>query len=229
MSDPKQGDSAVKKARVFLVDDHPVVRNGLAELINLQSDLTVCGEAEDMHGASKGIADLKPDIAVVDLSLDKDVSGLELIKNIKLKYPDLVVLVLSMYDEMVYAGRALRAGASGYVTKHEAMETVLTAIRQVWSGEIYVSGKVVKQVLSGVAGGRIHEAKFPTDCLTDREMEILQLIGRGFGTSRIAEQLYISAKMVETHRMHIKQKLHLTNSAELIEYAVQWARTQEQG
>ncbi len=229
MSTIGQNDGTKGKATVLLVDDHPVVRDGLAGLINHQSDMVVCGAAEDVKGALKKIAELTPDVAVVDISLDRDMGGLDLIVEAKSRFPDLIILVLSMHDESVYASRALRAGASGYVTKQEAMETVLTAIRQILKGQIYASEKVVSQVMSGLVGGRPQKDGFALDRLTNREIEILQLIGRGISTRRIAEKLFLSVKTVETHRMHIKEKLNLADAAELREYAIEWARTQEPG
>jgi len=221
--------SPKSKAKVLLVDDHPVVRRGLAELIDQEPDLAVCGEAEDASEALKAIARSQPDVAIIDISLSKDMSGIELIKNIKVRFPKLTVLVLSMHDETVFAQRALRAGARGYIMKEQAMETVLTAVRQVLDGELYVSEKLAKKMLSGVIDGGSQADRFPVERLTDRELEILQLIGRGLGTSQIAQKLHLSVKTVETHRAHVKEKLDLADSAALTEYAIQWAQSERIG
>jgi len=211
-----------QKARVLLVDDHPVVRLGLAQLINMQDDLAVCADAADARDALQAAAQAHPDIAIVDISLDKDMGGIELIKDLKTYYPKLPVLALSMYDESIFAERALRAGAKGYVMKEADTPTLLAAIRQVLQGEIWLSHKMASIMLSGVISNKDDKNKFPTDQLTDRELEVLQLIGRGMGTSQIAEKLYLSVKTIETYRGRIKEKLQLTTAAELVEFAIQW-------
>lgn len=219
---PKENIAARKaKSRILLVDDHPIVRQGLEEMINHENDLMVCGTAEDLHKALDQIAALKPDLVMVDISL-KGSNGIELLKNIKVRYPKLLVLMLSMHDESLYAVRALRAGASGYVMKQEATDTVLTAIRQVLNGEIYLSEKMEKKMMQQLVGGRTARTGSPLEDLSDRELEVFGLIGQGHGTRQIAEQLHLSIKTIESHRAHIKEKLNLKNATELVQHAIQW-------
>jgi len=213
-----------KSARILIVDDHPVVRQGLALLIGQQEDLSVCGEAEDAARAITAIEALKPDLVLVDVSL-KGTDGIDLTKDIKGRFPALPVLVLSMLDESFYAERALRAGAKGYVMKQEATDKVLTAIRRVLSGEVFVSDKMVNRMLHKIAGDTASGGS-PVDLLSDREMTVFQLIGNGHSTARIAEELHLSVKTVETHRAHIKEKLNLADAAELSGYAGQWLSRQ---
>jgi DNA-binding NarL/FixJ family response regulator len=205
-----------------VIDDHPIVRERLAELINQESDLVVCGEAEDSHQARKAVAELQPDIAIVDITL-KDTYGIELIKEFKDRYPTLPMLVLSMHDESLYAERALRAGARGYLTKQEATKKVIDAIRRVLAGEIYASEKLAATILQKVAGRKTAGGGSPTDVLTDRELEVFQLLGQGKTVKEIANSLFVSAKTVEAHREHIKQKMKFKSSAELLRYAIQSA------
>jgi DNA-binding NarL/FixJ family response regulator len=217
---PPPAAPSARKNKVLLVDDHPMVRERLSELINEEPDLIVCGEAEDGHGALDAVEKQKPDVAVVDITL-KDTYGIELIKDLKIRHPNLPVLVLSMHDESMYAERALRAGARGYLTKQEATRKVLDAIRQVLRGDIYVSEKMAATLLRRVAGAkREDEQQSPTSRLTDRELEIFQLIGQGLSTRQIAENLHLSVKTVEAHKAHIKEKLNLKSSPELLRYAI---------
>jgi len=213
------------KARVLVVDDHPIVRQGLVQLINQEADLVVCGDAENAHKAIEAIKLLKPDVAVVDISL-KSINGLELIKNIKVDHPKLPILVLSMHDEGLYAERALRAGAKGYIMKQEATENMLMAIRRVLKGEIYVSEKMGAKMLHQLVDGRQDAGSSPLDRLSDRELEVFQLIGQGLGTRQIAEQLHLSVKTIESYREHIKEKMKLKNATELVQHAVQWVKTE---
>jgi DNA-binding NarL/FixJ family response regulator len=213
---------APAKKKVLVIDDHPIVRERLAELINQQPDLAVCGEAEDSHQARKAVAELQPDIAIVDITL-KDTYGIELIKEFKDRYPKLPMLVLSMHDEALYGERALRAGARGYLTKQEATKKVIDAIRKVLAGEIYTSEKMAASILQKVAGAKTEGGGSPTDVLTDRELEVFQLLGQGKTVKEIAESLFVSAKTVEAHREHIKQKMNFKSSAELLRYAIQFA------
>ncbi len=224
-ADAKNDDG---KKRVAVIDDHPIVRRGLSELIAHQVDLTVCGEAEDAAGALKMIAEAGPDIAVVDISL-KDSSGIELIKDLKIRFPDLLVLVLSMHDESFYAERVLRAGARGYVTKEEATESVIVAIRKLLDGEIYLSEKMASKMLSKFVDGPSEAGGLPVDRLTDRELEVFELIGRGIGTRQIAENLHLSVKTIESHRENIKRKLKLDNATELLQHAVKWVQIEQAG
>jgi DNA-binding NarL/FixJ family response regulator len=212
------------KLQVVLVDDHPIVRKGLAQMIARELDMEVCGEAENAAEALKAIAVCKPDIAVVDLSL-KGTSGLELLKDIKVRFPKLPVLVLSMYDESMYAERALRAGAKGYLMKEEATEKVLAAIRGILAGQIYLSEAMASRLLHLAVGGRATGAISPTERLSDRELEVFQLIGQGYGNTDIAQQLHLSPKTVETYRAHIKEKLGLSGATELLQHAIQWAQS----
>jgi DNA-binding NarL/FixJ family response regulator len=207
---------------VLVIDDHPIVRERLAELINQEADLMVVAEAEDSHQARKAVADHQPDIAIVDITL-KDTYGIELIKEFKDRYPKLPMLVLSMHDEALYGERALRAGARGYLTKQEATKKVVDAIRKVLVGEIYTSDKMAASILQKVAGGKAPGGGSPTDVLTDRELEVFQLLGQGKTVKEIAENLFVSAKTVEAHREHIKQKMNFKTSAELLRYAIQFA------
>jgi DNA-binding NarL/FixJ family response regulator len=203
------------------VDDHPIVRERLAELISQEADLAVCGEAEDAREALAAVKALSPDIAIVDITL-KDTYGIELIKQLKELYPRLPVLVLSMHDESLYGERALRAGAKGYLTKQEATKKVIDAIRRVLAGEIYVSEKLSATLLRKVAGVKSEGGGTPVDVLTDRELEVFQLLGQGLSVRQIAENLFVSAKTVEAHREHIKQKLKLKTSSELLRYAIEY-------
>jgi DNA-binding NarL/FixJ family response regulator len=212
----------VEKRRVFVVDDHPIVRQGLALLINQQPDLTVCGEAEEVHAALQKIATCKPDIVVVDISLNGP-DGLELLKSIRARDASLPVLILSMHEESIYAERALRAGANGYIMKQEATETVLVALRRIINREIYVSESVANKMLRRYISGSATAKQSPIAELSDRELEVFRLIGEGHSTRRIAEELHLSVKTVESYQAHIKEKLSLRSARELVQHAIQWA------
>ncbi len=222
----KQTKTANVKTQIVVVDDHPIVRQGLTELLNREDDLIVCGQAEDAHQAMQAIKKLKPDIAIVDISL-KETSGMELIKDIKAQYPNLSVLALSMHDEAVYAERVLRAGADGYIMKAEATENIITAIRKVLSGQIYLSDRMAPKMVRKLVGVAPNVGASPIDCLSNRELEVFGLIGRGYATRQIAEKLYLSIKTIETYRAHIKEKLNLADAAELLQYAIQWVKSQD--
>jgi DNA-binding NarL/FixJ family response regulator len=209
------------KRTVLIVDDHPIVRQGLALLINREPDLTVCGDAEESGAALRRIEELKPDLVVVDISLNGP-DGLDLMKNIRARDPNLPVLILSMLDESLYAERALRAGASGYIMKQEATERVLVAIRRILGGDVYVSDRMANRMLHRFVGGAQVEPPSPVAGLTDRELEVFRLIGDGHGTRQIAEELHISVKTVESYQAHIKEKLSLKNARELVQRAIQW-------
>lgn len=209
------------KHRVLLIDDHPILRRGLAQLINQEADLMVCGEADEAPKAFDAVATMKPDVALVDISL-KGGNGLELIKNIKARFPELPLLVLSMHDESLYAERALRAGSLGYVMKEVAIENVITAIRRVLAGEIFLSDKMKARLLNQYVSGRGKKAGSPIETLTDRELEVFRLIGEGRGTRQIAGDLHLSVRTVEAYREYIKDKLNLKNSTELVQHAFQW-------
>ena len=214
------------KTRVLLVDDHPMIRQGLAALINEEPNLTVCGETGSSRQGLKLIATLKPNLAILDISLDEQ-DGIELIKEVRAQFPQVQVLILSMHDEGIYAERALRAGASGYVMKVEAAETVMAAIRRVLAGKIYISEKLTEQLLQGVATVRKNArgSESPVERLTDRELEIFRHLAEGMRVREIAAQLFISVKTVESHRVNIKGKLGLKTSAELLRYAIQYSRS----
>ncbi len=214
-------NSTTKKKTVFLVDDHPIVRQGLTLLINQEPDLAVCGQAEEMYAALQAIQTFRPDIMIVDISLNGP-DGLELLKNIRMKYSGMPVLILSMHDETIYAERALRAGANGYIMKQEATEKVLTALRRILGGEIYVSDRVGNHMLQHYVRGASLSAQSSVAELTDRELEVFRLIGEGHGTRQIAEELHLSVKTVESYQAHIKEKLSLRSARELVQHAIQW-------
>jgi DNA-binding NarL/FixJ family response regulator len=208
-------------AQIVIVDDHPIVRHGLAQLINDETGLNVCGSAATAAEALGLLGETEPDLAIVDLSLG-DESGLDLVKTLHAQHPDLPVLVLSMHDEAYYADRVLRAGAMGYIMKQEAAEQMISAIHQVLSGKVYLSESMAASMLTRFVGRKVVRGGTPVDHLTDRELQVLGLIGKGLGTRQIAEKLHLSVKTIENHREHIKAKLKLRTSAELVRYAVRW-------
>ena len=221
MAQAKPTQAKDNRTRVLLVDDHAVVRYGIAQLINREPDLMVCGEEEDAAKALSAITRLKPDLVIADISL-KDSSGLELMRNIKAQYSGMPVLVVSAHDETIYAEIAFRAGALGYLTKESALEKIITAIRRVLSGAIYVSDALGAKMLQQQVRGQKDINESPVKTLSDREMEVFQLIGRWKKTKEIAQELHLSIKTIETYREHIKAKLGLKNSAELSRHAAQW-------
>jgi DNA-binding NarL/FixJ family response regulator len=212
---------ADRKRRVFLVDDHPLVREGLANLINQQKDLVVCGEAEDSAGAIAGIAMHSPEVALIDISL-KNESGLELVKNLEAQFPLVALVVLSMHDEALYAERALRAGARGYVMKRETTKSVLTAIRRVLEGGVYVSDRVVNRMARRMSSPRKTATSSPVEQLSDRELEIFRLLGQGRTTSQIAEDLHLSLKTVQAYCARAKEKFGVDSLGELLRAAIRW-------
>lgn len=213
------------QTKILLIDDHPLLRTGIAQLIGQQKDLVVCGEVDDSLKALDAIEQTNPDIVVLDITLKK-MSGIEVLKHIKVRFPRVKVLILSMHDETLYAPRALRAGASGYIMKQEAAENVITAIRKILSGEVYISERMATQMLSRMVGGRATPISSPVDLLSDRELEVFTLLGKGDGTRDIAEKLNLSVKTIESHRAHIKEKLNLKNATELVRHAVQWVASE---
>ncbi len=217
-----------RKAKVFLVDDHPLVREHLRALIEREADLGVCGEAADAPTALELISRQAPDLAILDISLKRS-SGLELIKHLKELCPKLRVLVLSMHDEMLYAERSLRAGAMGYITKEEATVNVLSAIRKVLAGQVYLSERMAGRMMKKMVGGTTEEPGSPLEVLTDRELEVFQLLGRGIGTRQIAEELRVGIKTVESYRARIKEKLQLADGNQLLQHAIQWVQNSNRG
>jgi DNA-binding NarL/FixJ family response regulator len=216
---------AKRQYRVFLVDDHPLVRERLGELINGEADMLVCGEAADATQAMDEISRARPDIVIVDLTL-KNSHGLELIKAIQAAHAQVPVLVLSMHEESLYAERVLRAGALGYISKQEATGKVLIAIRQVLSGQVYLSEGMSERIVRKLVLGH-RDSAASMDRLTDRELEVFQLIGKGVSTRRIAEDLHVGIKTVESYRARIKQKLHLDDGTQLLQHATQWVHSLE--
>ena len=213
--------------KIIIVDDHPIVRQGLADLVNQEPDLKVCAQAEDALQAVALIKKFTPHLAVVDIAL-KDSSGIDLIKDIKIQFPHLLVLALSMHDESLYAERVLRAGAKGYIMKQEATEEVIGAIRKVLDGGIYLSDKMAGKMMRKLVGQPAQPAVYTVESLSDRELEVFLLIGEGFSTRRIAEKLFLSVKTIETYREHLKEKLNLADSAHLLQYAIQWVKSHDQ-
>ncbi len=212
---------APRKNRIFLIDDHPLVREGLTNLINGQHDLIVCGEAEDSAGAMTGITKTRPDVALVDISL-KNESGLELVKNLESQFPLVALIVLSMHDEALYAERALRAGARGYVMKRESTKSVLASIRRVLEGGVYVSERVVNRMARRFTSLSKGAESSPVERLSDRELEIFRLLGQGRTTAQIAEDLHLSLKTVQAYCARAKEKFGVSTLGELLRAAIRW-------
>lgn len=210
-------------SRIFIVDDHPVFRKGLSQLINEEKDMTVCGEAEDVNEARRAVAQASPDMVIVDITL-KDKSGLELIRFLHERDANLPILVVSMHEESLYAERALKAGARGYIMKAEMIENIISAIRHVISGKIYASHSVISALI-GAPGRKTETVEDPVTTLSDRELEVFQLIGKGYGRKEIAEILNVSVKTVGSYREYIKRKLHVKNSPDLMKRAIEWIRS----
>jgi DNA-binding NarL/FixJ family response regulator len=205
----------------LIVDDHPIVRQGLRRMIDLEPDLMVCGEAQGEREARAAIRDLEPDIAIVDISLGQG-DGLELVRNVHAQHPALPMLILSMHDELIYAERLLGAGARGYIMKQAASEQLLVALRKVLEGEIYMSEAVCASVGQGRPGSSSAVGTDPIGRLSNRELQVLNLIGRGQSSREAAEALGLSVKTVETHRQSLKRKLNLATNAQLVQYAINW-------
>jgi DNA-binding NarL/FixJ family response regulator len=218
----------LKKLKIIVVDDHPMMRQGLAQLIQSEPDLTVCCEADTARQAFECIGRGHPDLALVDISLP-DRSGLELIKDLHAAHPEIPVLVVSMHDESLFAERVLRAGGRGYIMKQEGGQKLMEAIRRVLSGQIYVSEKISERILELYSGRRPGAISSPVQRLTDREFEVFQLIGQGGGTREIAAHLHLSVKTVEVHRVNIKEKLKLKTATDLVHYAIRWTEAQGAG
>ena len=218
-----KGTKGKTRYRIMVVDDHPIVRSGLTQLINRESDLTVCGEASSSSEALNAVDDFNPDLLLLDISIKGD-NGIEVTKALRESHPDLPVLILSMHDEKLYAERALGAGARGYVMKQEAPGTVLTAIRKVLEGTIYVSDSMTSRIIRDMMLTGMDKGKYRSGVkkLSDRELEIYELIGSGMTTRAIADKLNVSVKTVETHRDNIKSKLNIDTNTELIRRSMLW-------
>jgi DNA-binding NarL/FixJ family response regulator len=206
---------------VYLVDDHPVIRNAIRDRVENLIDMEVCGETGSTDEAFREIEDLRPEVVVVDISLE-DGHGLDLIENLRAQYPDVQAVVFSMYDENVYAERALRAGASGYLMKSHPTDALVEAIRMANDGDVYLSKKMASRVLGKVAGGSASGPSFPIDELTDREMSVFQMLGQGYIIEDIQDRLNLTRKTIETYRRRAKEKLGFDSVSELLQYAVQW-------
>lgn len=216
---------APKRARILVVDDHPTMREGLARVIDEAGDLVVCAQAESIHGALELVESTQPDLVIVDITLRRQ-NGIELIKDIKVRHPQLPVLVHSMHDEQVYAQRSLRAGARGYLMKHEPPPKLLHAIRQVLAGEIYLSETMTRQMLHHVADSPFAKGISPVERLSDRELQVFEKLGQGRKTKEIAADLHLSIKTVQTYCEHLKEKLQLKDATSLARFAVQWVESQ---
>lgn len=214
--------------RILIVDDHPMMRQGLAQLINHEPDLTVCGEADTASQALEEVTSRRPDLVLLDISLP-DKNGLELIKDLHAWSPEVLILVVSMHDEALYAERVLRAGARGYIMKQEGGRILMEAVRRVLSGRVYVSEKMAARILETFSGRRVETLVSPVEQLSDREFEVFQLIGDGKGTRDIAGHLHLSVKTVEVHRANIKAKLKIRTATDLVRYAVRWTEAQGVG
>lgn len=210
-----------EKVKVLVVDDHPIVRQGLAQIINQEEDMVLAGEAGDAAEAMKVIKQVKPDMAIIDVSLT-GTSGIELTKNILVHYPKMPILIVSMYDESLYVERVLKAGAKGYLMKQEATDHIVAAIRKILGGDIYVSDKMRDTLVHKLIAGGSGTSGSSSENLSDRELEVLQLLGQGFSTRQTAEELHVSVKTIESHYANMKNKLNLKSAHELIQYAIKW-------
>ncbi len=210
------------KIKVLVVDDHPIIRQGLSLLFSQKNDMEVCGEADNVETALEQITVLKPDIVIVDISL-KDSNGLDLIKQIKIKKKNLPVLVLSVHDESIYAERALRAGARGYIMKEELTDNVVIAIRQIISGKLYLSNQMSEKMLDKLVKPSPGISESSVEILSDRELEVFRLFGLGMSTKEIADKIHVSPKTVQSYRVRIKDKMNIEKTSELLKHAIQWA------
>jgi DNA-binding NarL/FixJ family response regulator len=214
-------DRSTDHIRVYLVDDHPAIREAIRDTIESTIDMEICGETSSSDEAFREIEELQPDVAVVDISLN-DAHGLDLVQNVRSQYPDVRMIVFSMYDENVYAERAIRAGAAGYLMKSEPTKNIVEAVRSAHEGEVYLSRKMSSRILNKVAMGRTSEPSFAIDELTDREMAVFQMLGQGYSVQEIQDRLSLSRKTIETYRRRAKEKLGFDTVSELLQYAVQW-------
>jgi DNA-binding NarL/FixJ family response regulator len=218
---PGSSETVARKSRVFVVDDHPLVREGLANLLNAQDDLMVCGDAEDSPQAINRIRTARPDVALIDISL-KNESGLELVKQLRSQFPQVALIVLSMHDEALYAERVLCAGAQGYVMKREASKNVLASIRRVLDGGVYVSGRVTSRMALRLSSPGKTASSSPVECLRDREMEILRLLGQGRTTYQTAGDLHMHLTTVQAYCARAKEKFGVTTLVDLLRAAIRW-------
>ncbi|MBN2040387.1 MAG: response regulator transcription factor [Spirochaetes bacterium] len=210
------------KKKIIIVEDHPIVRQGLKTIIEEENDLEICGETGNANEAIRIISKLNPDLVLVDISLEGNANGLDLVKSMHKRYPAINALVMSMHDDKIYAERAIMAGAKGYIMKSEVSDDIINAIRSVLNNELYLKASTSLNIVSKVFQNSSERSKSSIDRLTDREFEILTLLGKGLGTRKIAHELNISVNTVETHRRHIRKKLDLKDSDELVSYAIQW-------
>ena len=216
-----RNESKIGQTKVYLIDDHPLMVQGVSELINSQPDMEVVGSTGEWTIALKEIGQLKPDVVVLDITL-ANTNGVEVLKNLRVHYPDLKVLMLSMHDENLYAMRSMKAGAHGYLMKVSATDEVVKAVRQIMSGEIYLSENLAKRTMAQLVGRKKEAGASPLEDLSDRELEVFQMVGEGLTTRQIAEKLFLSVKTIETHKSHIKEKLNLENSTALTQHAIHW-------
>ncbi|MBN1498363.1 MAG: response regulator transcription factor [Spirochaetes bacterium] len=212
------------KLRIYIVDDHRIVLDGLESLLNREEDMTVCGVSEDAAEAIANFDKLNPDVAIIDIGLRKSINGIELTRAIHARYPDIKCLVLSQSDEEIYSERAIRAGALGYVMKSEATKTLVSAIRHIMGGGIYLSENMKSKILMDVLHNRPGKTG-PLDMLSDRELEIFMLMGEGYKASDIAKKLQVSVKTIDTHRFHIKEKFNLRSVSDVMKYAIEWSKS----
>jgi DNA-binding NarL/FixJ family response regulator len=218
---------SLRKTKILIVDDHAMIRERLVQLISREADLAVCGQAEDASQTLRAVEESRPDMVILDLSMNGS-HGTELITDIKARHKNVLILVLSMHEESLYAERAIRAGARGYIGKHEGSDKVKQAIRSILQGELCVSKEIVARIMNKVAGGHSDDTAFPLEILSNRELGVFQLLGRGHGPSQIAEKLRLSVRTVEAYSARIREKLNLKSSSELVQYAIQlnsWKET----
>lgn len=213
------------KRKIFMVDDHPIVRDGLRQMIHLEKDLEICGEAGSANDAIKLIARTEPDLVIVDISLDGDMSGIELVKAISRRYRKIKTVVLSMHDESVYAERAIKSGARGYISKRYVYDTIILAIRKVLDGEIYISSGISTNIIEKLYYSPSKASDSSIHTLSDRELDVFQMLGNGKGTKEIAGKIGISINTVQTYKRHIKEKLRLKNHNELLQKAALWIQS----
>ncbi len=224
LDDNSSDRTSLKKRKIMIVDDHPITREGIARRISSESDMMVCSEAESAQEALQLIEKQQLDLVLLDISLEAS-SGLDVLKDLKTRFPELHTLILSMHEESLYAERALRAGARGYIMKGASPEKLIQAIRQVLAGEIYLSESMTKTALARIGNGR--HSPYTIEDLSDRELEVFQLIGRGFGTREIATALHLSVKTIASHRENMKLKMNLKSSSALVQHAIHWAQTNQ--